>query len=150
LRHGESAQGECPFVFTYHHNDPLAYAPLVVAVLDTGLTCTATLPVPGEMSASLHVAGTKSSILDSVFVCRTPGAVDQDQTTVGARLERDVTELARVPYKPTPGDIACLTAGHVAGAAIQQLRATWNPSIDLAERIDLATAEILRIQEASS
>lgn len=59
-----------PFVFTYHHNDPGAYLPLVVAILDGGLDCTATLPAAAEMSASLHIAGTGSSVLDSVFVCR--------------------------------------------------------------------------------
>ena len=52
-----------PFVFTYHHNDPEAYMPLVVAILDAGLNCTATLPAAAEMAASLHIAGTKSSVL---------------------------------------------------------------------------------------
>ncbi|HEX4837496.1 MAG TPA: hypothetical protein VFV03_03095, partial [Solirubrobacteraceae bacterium] len=61
---------EAPLVFTYHHNKSTAYAPIVVALLDAGFTCTAVLPAPAEMSASLHIAGTKSSILDSVFVCR--------------------------------------------------------------------------------
>ena len=59
-----------PFVFTFHHNDPQAYVPLVVAALDAGLTCTAVLPAAAEMAASLHIAGTSSSVLDSVFVCR--------------------------------------------------------------------------------
>ena len=31
-----------PFVFTYHHNDPYAYLPIVVAVLDAQLECLAT------------------------------------------------------------------------------------------------------------
>lgn len=47
-----------PFVFTYHHNDVEAYAPLVVALLDAGFSCTAVLPAPGEMGASLHINGT--------------------------------------------------------------------------------------------
>ena len=59
-----------PFVFTFHHNDPTAYIPIIVAVLDAGLDCTVTLPAPAEMGASLHIARTKSSVLDSVFVCR--------------------------------------------------------------------------------
>src|SRR5262249_30609092 len=33
-----------PFVFTYHHNEITAYVPLVVALLDAGLACTAVLP----------------------------------------------------------------------------------------------------------
>ena len=47
-----------PFVFTYHHNDPGAYLPLIVAILDAGLDCTATLPAAAEMTASLHISGT--------------------------------------------------------------------------------------------
>ena len=63
-------KSDAPFVFTYHHNDPAAYVAVVVAILDAGLDCTATLPAAAEMSASLHILGTNSSILDSVFVCR--------------------------------------------------------------------------------
>ena len=60
-----------PFVFTYHHNDPAAYAPVGISRSRRGeLSCEAVLPAPGEMEASLHIHGTGSSVLDSVFVCR--------------------------------------------------------------------------------
>jgi adenine-specific DNA methylase len=62
-----------PFVFTYHHNDIEAYLPIAVAMLDAGLTCSASLHCPGEMGASIHISGTKSSIIDTIFVCRTTG-----------------------------------------------------------------------------
>lgn len=77
-----------PFVFTYHHNKIGAYAPLVVAMLDAGLECTAVLPAPGEMEASLHINDTGSSILDSVFVCR---RVPSQQCRVAC--EDDIEEL---------------------------------------------------------
>ena len=64
-----------PFAFTYHHNEVQAYLPIAVAMLDAGLTCTATLPCPAEMGASIHINGTKSSVIDTVFVCRTTGKV---------------------------------------------------------------------------
>lgn len=44
--------------------------PIIVAILDAGLTCTATLASPAEMTASLHINGTGSSTVDTIFVCR--------------------------------------------------------------------------------
>ncbi len=70
VHYAAAMKAGAPFVFTYHHNELAAYAPLVVAVLDAGMMCTAVLPAPAEMGASLHINGTGSSILDSVFVCR--------------------------------------------------------------------------------
>lgn len=70
-RFAAALKPDAPFVFTYHHNDPSAYAPLVTAMLDAGLSCEVILPAAAEMGASLHIAGTASSVLDSVFVCRT-------------------------------------------------------------------------------
>lgn len=137
-----------PLVFTYHHNDPAAYVPLIIAILDAGLTCTATLVAPGEMSASLHIAGTKSSILDSVFICR---AEDVDPTSVPSvadRVARDAAAMSRVPYEPTQGDLLCLQAGHVAADAIRQLRASWDRSEPLARRFEIATEAVLQAAPA--
>lgn len=131
-----------PLVFTYHHNDPQAYVPLIVAILDAGLTCTKVLVTPGEMSASLHIAGTKSSILDSVFVCRHPQyaeAIDGVQELVDA----DVEAMRAVPYEPTGGDIACITAGHVAAAAIRSLEETWDADEPLDRRFEIAVDAVV-------
>jgi putative DNA methylase len=38
-----------PFAFTYHHNTVEAYFPIAVAILDAGLTCSASIPCPAEM-----------------------------------------------------------------------------------------------------
>ena len=59
-----------PFVFTYHHNKLEAYCAIGVAILDAGLVCSASLPCPAEMGSSIHIHGTASSIVDTVFVCR--------------------------------------------------------------------------------
>jgi putative DNA methylase len=83
-----------PFVFTYHHNDASAYVPLVAAILDAGLDCTATLPAPAEMGASLHISGTGSSIIDSVFVCRR-GATRRQAGSLAVLVAADVEALRR-------------------------------------------------------
>lgn len=127
-----------PLVFTYHHNESEAYIPLIIAILDAGLTCTSTLVAPGEMSASLHIAGTKSSILDSVFVCRAE-AVIKTFTSVEQKVEADVAAMREVPYEPTRGDVLCLKAGHVAASAIRYLWATWDQNEPLERRFEIAT-----------
>ncbi|MER8953418.1 hypothetical protein NKH98_11900 [Mesorhizobium sp. M0833] len=62
-----------PLAFTYHHNKLEAYHSIGVAILDAGLTCSASLPCPAEMGGSIHIHGTGSSIIDTVFVCRVNG-----------------------------------------------------------------------------
>lgn len=133
-----------PFVFTYHHNDPTAYAPLVIALLDAGLNCTAVLPAPGEMAASIHIAGTKSSILDSVFVCRASSVVS-DSGTIAERVERDRTGMEAAGYRCTVGDLLCLNAGHVAADAVRLLRSGWDPANPVNAKLDLVTATMVEL-----
>jgi adenine-specific DNA methylase len=133
-----------PFVFTYHHNDPVAYVPLIVAILDAGLDCSATLPAAAEMSASLHIAGTGSSVLDSVFVCRpvrgrkapagrvAPGRVCKEA------LADDADRMRAAGLRITRGDLRCLAAGHVARLAANQLVRSWDRSRSLEKRMALA------------
>lgn len=64
-------------VFTYHHNDLASYYPLAVAIFDAGMTCSTSLPCPAEMGDSIHINGTGSSIIDTVFVCRSTGTVSR-------------------------------------------------------------------------
>jgi adenine-specific DNA methylase len=116
--------------FTYHHNDPLAYGPIAVALLDAGFTCTAVLPTPAEMTASRHIARTKSSILDSVFVCRLRRWVDANPRgdepglrPLWERVADDEKCMAEAGYHCTKGDLQCLEAGHVAADAVRVLGA---------------------------
>ena len=135
---------EAPLVFTYHHNDPQVYVPLIVAILDAGLTCTRVLVAPGEMSASLHIAGTKSSILDSVFVCRRRDYTDvtEDQRGVRECVDADVEAMRKVPYVPTSGDVACLAAGHLAATAIRRLTSSWLADESLERRFAIAAETV--------
>jgi adenine-specific DNA methylase len=134
-----------PFVFTYHHNDPSAYVPIVVAILDAGLDCMTTFAVPAEMGASLHIAGTKSSILDTVFVCRRDASVRYESVSAG--LTRDLAALAAAGQPASDGDIRCLTCGHIARAAINLLRPSWTPGVPLAHRFASAALCVDTITE---
>lgn len=134
-----------PLVFTYHHNDPEAYVPLIIAILDAGLNCTAVLAAPGEMAASLHIAGTKSSIIDSVFVCRAEPV--QKSASVADRVAADVDALLWTPYTATRGDKLCLEAGHAASDVIRRLWGHWDSSLSVDEKFDLVHAEVMTIKK---
>jgi hypothetical protein len=135
-----------PFVFTYHHNDPTAYIPVVVAVLDAGLHCTATLPAAAEMSASLHIAGTNSSVLDSVFVCRV-GAAPPQHPNLEDVLITDAAAMRAAGVRITLGDLKCLAAGHMARLAIDSLAPDWDAEAPLSQRMDRVRKHLASLAE---
>ncbi|MGE3671521.1 MAG: DNA methylase [Polyangiaceae bacterium] len=154
LRFTQALKPGAPFVFTYHHNDPAAYVPIVVAILDAGLNCTATLPAAAEMSASMHIVGTGSSILDSVFVCRrmpragSSKGLKQASMALGApeecleALRADAVAMISAGVKISHGDLRCLVAGHVARLAVQGLHPIWCSSDMLSHKMDLVQSRI--------
>ncbi len=120
-----------PLAFTYHHNDLNAYSPVAVAILDAGLTCSASLPCPAEMGASIHINGTSSSIIDTVFVCRSTGTVPKKWLPdsiqgVADLVAEDLARLREGGVKPTPGDARCVTYGHLIRLAVWHLRKEWD------------------------
>jgi adenine-specific DNA methylase len=129
-----------PFVFTYHHNDESAYVPVVLAILDSGLKCTAVLPAAAEMAASMHIAGTSSSVLDSVFVCRREA--EPTERPIRACLGEDAAAMRAAGLKLRPGDLRCLTAGHIAGNAVNRLAGRWRRDDPLADRFALVRATL--------
>jgi adenine-specific DNA methylase len=135
-----------PFVFTYHHNKLEAYLPIVVAILDAGLLCTAALPCPAEMRASIHINGTGSSVVDTIFVCRPSDHVRSVQPImepielVNLALD-DLVKLQRGGLRPTLGDARCIVFGHLVRLAIGKGYKDWQPQKPVAER--LRTAELL-------
>lgn len=138
-----------PLVFTYHHNDLAAYHPLAVAILDAELTCSASLPCPAEMGASIHINATGSSIIDTVFVCRSSGTVPRKWVVdsiggVAELVNEDLAKLRSGNVKPTSGDTRCIAYGHLIRLAIWNLRKTWDKNADINKRLSAVSSWILR------
>jgi putative DNA methylase len=137
-----------PLAFTFHHNKLEAYYSIGVAILDAGLTCSASLPCPAEMGGSIHIFGTASSIIDTVFVCRSNGSAKRRQLFNSAeeltRIVRDdLGQLRIAGVKPTMGDIRCITFGHLTRMAIWSLRAAWDVSATTSDKLS-QFAEVIR------
>lgn len=131
-----------PLVFTYHHNTLEAYYPVGVAILDAGLTCTASLPCPAEMGASIHINGTGSSIIDTVFVCRTKGTISRKKLPeslegVAALIRADLAELQQGKVNTSLGDVRCIIYGHLVRLAVWNLRNTWDNNKDTLKKIEI-------------
>jgi adenine-specific DNA methylase len=129
-----------PLAFTFHHNSVEVYHAVGVAILDAGLTCSATFPCPAEMGGSIHIQGTASSIVDSVFVCRQTGRTEkrllfENEAQLRHIVERDASHLRAAGMKPTQGDIRCITFGHVTRMAIWRLRKLWKSDLSVEERL---------------
>jgi putative DNA methylase len=138
-----------PLAFTYHHNDLTAYHPIAVAILDAGLTCSASFPCPAEMGASIHINGTGSSIIDTVFVCRSTGTVPRKWVVdsvvdVADLVKEDLSVLRSGKIKPTSGDMRCMTYGHLVRLAIWDLRRNWDKKADINKRLSEVSAWLQR------
>jgi hypothetical protein len=120
-----------PFAFTYHHNSLEAYHPVAVALLDSGLVCTAALPCPAEMGGSIHIHGSDSSIVDTVFICRTEGrmparSLATDVGAVSRRVARDLDLLRQGGVPVSRGDARCVTFGDLTRLVVWKLRPEWD------------------------
>ena len=140
-RMAEALKPGAPLVFTYHHNKLDAYYAVGVAILDAGLTCTASLPCPAEMGGSIHIHGTASSIVDTVFVCRKPDASGKRETVpdTGELTEAvadDVAQLASAGRTPTRGDIRCVVFGQLTRMAAHKLKQGWDPRQPTSRKIE--------------
>lgn len=138
-----------PLVFTYHHNKLEVYYPVAVAILDAGLTCSASFPCPAEMGASIHISGTGSSIVDTVFVCRSTGVVPKRwiaETSEAVRdlVKEDLTLLCEGGVKPTRGDIRCIIYGHLIRLAIWRLRKTWDKTKPTLAKIEEVANDVTK------
>jgi putative DNA methylase len=130
-----------PLVFTYHHNKLEAYKAIGVAILDGGLTCSASIPCPAEMGGSIHIHGTGSSIIDTVFVCRSTGATARNtlfDSPAGllTLVSEDLKQLRAAGVTPTSGDIRCIVFGHVTRMAVWNLRTGWNADRPIKDKLE--------------
>ena len=112
-----------------------------MGILDAGLTCSASLPCPAEMGGSIHIHGTGSSIVDTVFVCRDRGTTPRDLLFENAGqlarlLRRELAELSTAGMKPTAGDIRCIAFGHITRMAIWSLRPEWEATRPTAAKLE--------------
>lgn len=129
-----------PFVFTYHHNALEAYYPVAVALLDAGLVCTAALPCPAEMGGSIHIHKSASSIVDTVFVCRTTGAVptrllEESDAEIAALITSDLERLREAGVPVTRGDARCVAFGHLIRLVVWELRRQWDRDATWREKL---------------
>lgn len=139
-----------PLAFTYHHNRLEAYYPVAAALLDAGLACTATIPCPAEMGASIHISGTGSSVVDTVFVCRGTGSIQRRLTVdtpeaIAGLARLDLGRLGKAGLEPTQGDIRCILYGHLVRLAIWHLRDRWAQDAPTSTKLAAIAAEISRL-----
>ena len=129
-----------PLAFTFHHNRLDAYHAVGVAILDAGLVCSASFPCPAEMGGSIHIHGTGSSIVDTVFVCRSHGCIRRSQLfcspiELTMLVRGDLDHLRVAGMKPTAGDIRCIVYGHLTRMGVWKLRASWAADAPTLERL---------------
>jgi putative DNA methylase len=130
-----------PLAFTFHHNKLDAYGPIAAAILDSGLICSASLPCPGEMSASIHISGTGSSIVDTVFVCRSTGSTRQkwladNAFSLGRLIAEELAEMTAGGMKPSRGDLRCIVYGHLTRLTVGRLRSFWKAEESPKEKLE--------------
>ncbi len=126
-----------------------AYLPVAVAILDAGLTCSASIPCPAEMGASIHINGTGSSVVDTVFVCRSTGTVSRrlivsTPEEISRLVHENLERLRAGNLNPTRGDIRCITYGHLVRLAIWNLRKDWKIELPTSEKLKVVASAIER------
>ena len=129
-----------PLVFTYHHNKLEAYSAVGVAILDAGMVCSAALPCPAEMGGSIHIHGTSSSIIDTVFVCRASGSAHGSRwfytpEEIAGIVGVDLAQLTRAGRKSTHGDTRCIVLGHLTRMAVWEHRNAWDRTRSMTEKL---------------
>ncbi len=125
-----------PFAFTYHHNDIAAYFPVAVAILDAGLFCSRVFPCPAEMGASIHIKGTASATVDSIFVCRHKSDAIPETMNLADYINNDIQALREGGLSVTPGDMRCVAYGHVIRQAINSLTEKWSETASVGDKLE--------------
>ncbi|MGP0591531.1 DUF1156 domain-containing protein [Nitrospira sp. T9] len=139
-----------PLAFTYHHNTLEAYYPIAVAILDSGLTCSASIPCPAEMGASIHINGTGSSIIDTVFVCRSHGKLPSRWIVKSAKgiaslVSEDISKLLAGNVTATRGDIRCIIFGHLIRMAVWNLRKEWDRTRPVKDKLSEIASQTMSL-----
>ena len=136
-----------PLTFTFHHNKLDAYYAVGIAILDARLVCSASLPCPAEMGGSIHIHGTASSIIDTVFVCRSTGSVPRrwladTPDELASIVADDLALLGAAGRTPTRGDTRCIVFGHLTRLAVWNLRLGWDRTLTTPQKIAAFAAAV--------
>ena len=89
------------------------------------------------MGASIHIKGTASSTVDSIFVCRCrqgrplPLAGD-----LAVALTADLNALRDGGLVPTLGDSRCMAYGHIIRQAVNTLMESWRASQPVEHKLE--------------
>ena len=105
--------------------------------------CTAAIPCPAEMAASIHINGTGSSVIDTIFVCQSSPAEKGEVPSADwcrSALARDAALLESGGVSVTKGDLRCIGYGLLTQWAIADLRPKWNPTAEMACKLELVAA----------
>jgi len=132
-----------PLIFTYHHNSFEAYYPIAIAVLDSKLLCTTVFPCPSEMIASIHINGTSSSKIDSVFVCRSKFIKDVSKINIFEKVMNDCKKLKLSDIKLGVGDVKCIMYGHIISETINDLNDLWDKRKNINEKLNIINMNII-------
>jgi hypothetical protein len=102
------------------------------------------------MGASIHINGTKSSVVDTIFVCRTTGTIrasrfDTSSDTIEQLLRTDLENLQLAGLAPRAGESCCLLFGHLTRLATWRLRPNWHSHIATAEKLGQIRTTLQRI-----
>jgi hypothetical protein len=92
------------------------------------------------MGGSIHIHGTGSSIVDTIFVCRSHGFVRRSHlfrtsAELSDLVRSEVDQLRKAGVKPTAGDVRCIVYGHLTRMGVWNLRTGWDTTLPTHERL---------------
>jgi hypothetical protein len=101
------------------------------------------------MGASIHINGTGSSIIDTVFVCRSHGKLPSRWIVNSAKgvadlVREDIAKLCAGNVSPTRGDIRCIIFGHLIRMAVWNLKKSWDRTRSIKDRISDVASQTMK------
>jgi hypothetical protein len=93
------------------------------------------------MGGSIHIHKTGSSIIDTVFVCRTTGSVKrrwlaETPQEIAALVLDELGSLRLGGVRGTLGDARCIAFGHLVRLTIWELARRWRPGAGWTEKLE--------------
>ena len=104
------------------------------------------------MGGSIHIHGTASSIIDTVFVCRDQGRTPRQWLFSSAKelaaiIARDLSQLSDAGRTPTTGDTRCIIFGHLTRMAVWNLKKEWDRSLPTGTKLEQFAHAVARLAD---